>query len=749
MDVIELKKIAANQTGENASNDLWANVGKLRGNILSQAAVRRVTSNNLFDAGTAINGYYCSYLSGLWSPSASFCSSAYIPVKPNTTYSQRHTQQIAFFDKDFNFIGGVAGLTDGAFTTLENTAYVVINQTIAQAPTQILNEGSTLLAYDKYSFEIDELKVDGGNVKGLEKKLDTSIFLAGTGSVYYGTNIPSTYTSSFAMMPPLFAKERSVLSAIKAYFDGAGVCNFSIAQFTGDTGIPTETTSVRYTIVGKYEFNVPAAGYNEIDLTGLNIIFEPNSTFIIEGSSPVKICYNSAADSFGRFQINVANLPLGAPFNVAWANYTATGGSISAEWILTPYEVDYTVTRVIAQPTEDNYNVIRNLIATLSPTNENRYEVFVPKGRWFECDLQGKNYVEIVGEDMHETVIYCDGTAANVTPSNYTWAPYANKPLNEVPLAQKHIVFVYTGDISIRNLTLEGNDLKYCIHQDVPLDYVVRVDHCRLINKGNLNHIIGIGIWGQNMGQTTDIDDCEFIDVGIRQAVLLHNRNNQNYPTRLSIRNSKFTNCGFLSVYELGSNQDDKIELLNCYSDAGGEILCGVSNNGDATIWVNGDGEVETDPQKVPYCIKINASGSNVEKVYPIEFAGGEHQIARPNCLDYIITDYTDTVWADFAGAVAGDCMTGYKRGSTTRFSRSTSPTNFMAVAIEDADERLVRVVGKGKIAIVPVAGTAGAIGSRVTVNASGKLEFTTGDSYVGIYAATATTGKYGIYLLP
>lgn len=305
-----------------------------------------------------------------------------------------------------------------------------------------------------------------------------------------------------------------------------------------------------------------------------------------------------------------------------------------------PKEIKYTT--ITATRNANDFNSIRELMDTLSPDYYNRYIVKIPIGRWFECDLIGKKYVKLVGEDMHNTVLYCDGLSDKAAPEYYSFAPYKGMPLSEIPNIWKH-VFNSRFDIECESLTIEANDAKYCIHLDANADNEnTSFNNCRVVFKSNLNYCVGIGLHGTKWSQKIKFTGCEFVRNG-GIAIFCHNWHNQDCPCFLTVQNSKFTGCSFITIDELGSEQNDIFELIGCYSDVvNPSVTYMVDNNADnKTFWINPEtGLNESDPSKVPYCIKCNFINTNVSKAtffnFP-NFVGNP----RPEALKYTFSQIT------------------------------------------------------------------------------------------------------------
>lgn len=361
--------------------------------------------------------------------------------------------------------------------------------------------------------------------------------------------------------------------------------------------------------------------YDPVNNVGFRIVYDWSKT--IYGST----------GSDGNMQIEIAAQPYTSMERMMY-----NGKLLSSE--------SDSFTEIVASRNSNNYNSIRDIMSTLSPTSSNRYKILIPKGRWCETDIQGKQYVELVGEDMYETVLYINGNDSNVkTPSNYSYVEYSNKTLNQIPQQYKHIIFVKY-DLTLRNVTLEADNAKYCIHIDSNLTkHQVDVKNCVLTDKGGVNYCVGIGI---RPDQNLIFDNCKFIRPNTDwNGVFIHNWNNESGDSLLKITNSKFIGCGFLMLSELGSGRNDIVNLINCYSDKNNaDVKIMVDNTSSGTTYYTNPttGEKETDPTKVPYSLKLNCLSSNVQKIIWVPYAGtpATSSNPRPDFINRSITTITN-----------------------------------------------------------------------------------------------------------
>jgi len=296
------------------------------------------------------------------------------------------------------------------------------------------------------------------------------------------------------------------------------------------------------------------------------------------------------------------------------------------------YGLEYTT--IVATRNVDDFNSIREILDGITDaTISNQYVIYVPKGRWQECDLNGKDFIHIVGQSRSETVIFNDGNSTKVTPADYSIEAYQNTALNEIPQIHKHSVFV-KNNISIQNITIETEDCKYPIHIDYN-ESICNFYQCkvRLINDDAVDTLVGIGLVGAVSSQTINFKHCIFSRISQgTYAFYIHNWNNQVYPTYVNIENSRFINCdGYAYIQELGSNRNDLIRIVNCVTDYSKSIYYGCTYD----FYLDSEGEHVTDYEDVPYCIRVNIIGTPIDNIYPYN----QYEplvVSRPLYEDYI-----------------------------------------------------------------------------------------------------------------
>ncbi|MPS71853.1 MAG: hypothetical protein E2590_01735 [Chryseobacterium sp.] len=280
-------------------------------------------------------------------------------------------------------------------------------------------------------------------------------------------------------------------------------------------------------------------------------------------------------------------------------------------------DIEELVTITVVRNSED-YNSIRNTIASIKDASESKqYVVFVPNGIYRETDIQGKKFVKIIGENKDETILICDplGSMANLTsPSDYYFTEQANKRLSEIPHYQRHL-FNLSDDIYAENITIYAKDCKYSIHLDDSRYRNVYFKNC-WIKGESCNQVIGVGL---HYGQDIRFDRCTIEGgVDLNTGIFVHNWYNQLAGNRIDLNDCDFENCTYMIIDELGSNQKDYINLLNCKTNVEKSLELMVDQDGDGrTFWTNPvTGIKEADPTKVPYSFYINVKGTQIDKIF-------------------------------------------------------------------------------------------------------------------------------------
>lgn len=407
-----------------------------------------------------------------------------------------------------------------------------------------------------------------------------------------------------------------------------------------------------------------------------------------------------------------------------------------------------------------NYNSIRNILDTITDANErNRYVVLIPNGVYPECDLQGKAFVKLIGESKDGVIITCDGNSSLISPSDYSYPAYANMQLIDIPREFLHTVFV-KNDCHFENLTLDVQRAKYTVHIDNNGFKNATFKNVKF-TEVDTNFTLGMGIWG---GQNIEFIDCivqRSITTGQRLGFVIHNSTAQTLPAKVIFENTKFVSCGYGLVSELGSNQDDLIELINCESDGIGAIHLMVEESAPGsghTMWVNpSTGSNTTNPTEVPYNLKVKSINTCIDIVKDRAGVYIGYLSERPDYIKHYSIDYVCKCGV-FPPVTSGTILSIPIEGlnnycyNANPFTNSQTDGNILGVALNDSIGGLVYYSPIGKIAKTKAAGISLGVNQKLKFDNSGNLIPAPSELFLGIDAISfdsdATDGKPYIKIL-
>ena len=282
-------------------------------------------------------------------------------------------------------------------------------------------------------------------------------------------------------------------------------------------------------------------------------------------------------------------------------------------------EFESKVNKITATRNANSFNSIRGLINSITDASEtNRYEIFVPNGYWFEVDIHPKKWVKILCES-EKAVIFCNATNTSpvlTLPNDYQYISERGKQIASADRMAIHSFFI-TEDTDIENGTIVTKRGKYAVHIDNGGFQNAKFKNVTFKGE-NCIVPVGIGIWG---GQKLIFENCKFENGGNDQnyGVAIHNWNNQTKGSIADFENCFFDKCKLVKVDELGSNQNDVINLINCTSNLENAInIDAVSSDGTNSYWTDSSGQPTTNPLNVPYNFKINAIGTKIDNINQI-----------------------------------------------------------------------------------------------------------------------------------
>ncbi len=169
-------------------------------------------------------------------------------------------------------------------------------------------------------------------------------------------------------------------------------------------------------------------------------------------------------------------------------------------------------TVIVAQDGTGAFKTVTEALDSVKDaTKENPVTLLIKPGSYNEM-VTTRNWVNLVGEDRDKCVL-----------------SYSRKPAEEV--TRTHVIWATTTS-TIKNLTLLGGDVKYCIHSDGGGPYVLTVDNCilrRTPPANDYNTAFGIGLWA---GQHIVIKDSL---LEAKQPLYMHNGKGQESSCSMTV----------------------------------------------------------------------------------------------------------------------------------------------------------------------------------------------------------------------
>lgn len=170
-------------------------------------------------------------------------------------------------------------------------------------------------------------------------------------------------------------------------------------------------------------------------------------------------------------------------------------------------------------------------------------KIYVFPGTYTE-ELVGKKYVDIIGVSRDTCIIASLGDALDVV---------------------NHDTIIACYDMEIKNLTITGEHVKYCIHADADSGwYTLKIINCVItkIKSNGYGTPLGIGL---HYNQNLFIENC-IINGDNHFGIYVHNKEDQIGACRMEVHNSQVNSAtsGFgIQFDSLGSGQTDLVILTN------------------------------------------------------------------------------------------------------------------------------------------------------------------------------------------
>ena len=179
-------------------------------------------------------------------------------------------------------------------------------------------------------------------------------------------------------------------------------------------------------------------------------------------------------------------------------------------------------------------------------TADSPVDVVVKPGTYRDM-VRTKDWINVAGEDRDRCIL-----------------SYTKKPDEKQHLT--HVIWA-TSNSTVKNLTLVGRDVKYCIHSDGGRAYVLFVENClfrREYPEGFRGSRAGFGI-GLRGGQHIVMRDCA---VHADRPIYLHNWDRQKSACSMTLERCRLDGEEAIYVSLLGSGQRDCLVLHDCVLNA-------------------------------------------------------------------------------------------------------------------------------------------------------------------------------------
>ena len=240
------------------------------------------------------------------------------------------------------------------------------------------------------------------------------------------------------------------------------------------------------------------------------------------------------------------------------------------------------------------------------------YTISVMDGTYNEIQIDGADYVTVIGQSKAGTIMVSDGLRTDVDP-------VSGQRYVDMAFTAKHSWWIHH-KMTIKNMTIRANDVKYCIHEDSSGVFTTYFDNVQFEHANGI--CVGCGL---SPNQNIVATDCTFVKLGDFDpgvgGLYAHNRANMlggGFGVTMLRCNS--VNMSLNILTELGSTQLDTVAITDCSSD-GTESVFNVLE----TSYVPSGTKAE-----VPYC--INVYTHNSDTTLPYTFVAEE----RPDLATYI-----------------------------------------------------------------------------------------------------------------
>jgi len=192
---------------------------------------------------------------------------------------------------------------------------------------------------------------------------------------------------------------------------------------------------------------------------------------------------------------------------------------------------------IVAKDGSGDYTTINDAMkAAKGATKEKPVDILIKPGTYEET-ITTLDWVNLIGEDREKCILTYHGGTENLVRKHTIWS---------------------TSNTTIRNLTIIGIQVKYCIHSDGGGPYVLKLEHCLLRRvypeDVRRTYVAGFGI-GLHARQHIVMRDCV---IEAELPIYFHNWNDQSASCSMTIERCTLKGeKNAIGIYLLGSKQRD------------------------------------------------------------------------------------------------------------------------------------------------------------------------------------------------
>ena len=478
---------------------------------------------NLFNKKTITKGYYIDYRNGNEVSADGFFYSDYIRVKPSTVYTCIDLNQVAYYNKDKEFIGGDVL---APFTTPSEAYFLRFCSKIRELDNQQLEENVTNTYYVDYKESINENHFTPENLEKINEELKEM-----NKNIYPILNIGKN----------LFNKN----SVVKGkYIDAT-------------TGVIKTSEWFSYSDYIEVEEDTDYAihSFNQIAFYNLDKKFIGGVTSITNDTfrTPLGVKYIRVVT--GISSLDIQQLEKGA----VKTNYEEFKLKIDNKYIDNNVSNEITIT-----PNDDIINLLLNNQGKTIYVSDGEYDIIKIYENYFGKDFFD-NFTPVGAPRLHFGLPLTNGTKLICSPNSHFSCHYTGNNNN---VKWRFSAFACGNGYELNGLNIEASNIQYAIHDDyneyIDTPYYVKVENCCIINN---NQAIGGGLGKYGTYEYKN----NFIHATNNSYDMRYHNNKNNSRCKLSFVGNYFPNTLRLSYY--GDSPKDSTKCFVSNNFIGKPIL--------------------------------------------------------------------------------------------------------------------------------------------------------------------------------